>query len=201
MAAPLEVVGPKAGAAPLTYTLTELGTVDLQTIFARFDGSAAAGSYRPTVRIEAQDGTVLAQVFPSETLAAGDSAGVTFAPFLRAATSSGPTAATYTQSMSTPGPLSAQTGTMTWRVLDAGTLTAIDLELGSAPTGSGVSVTAKVNGVSIGSVTIAAGARHGTITASPAALAAGDLVTYDITAVGSTLPGSDLAVQFVEDLS
>lgn len=111
------------------------------------------------------------------------------------------TLSVYVQSMSTPGALSTQTGVMAWRVLYAGTLTLIDLEVGTAPTGSGVSVTAKVNGSSVGSATIAAGTLHASIVPSPDVVVVGDLVTYDITAVGSSTPGTDLGVQFVEDVS
>lgn len=90
MAQLLEVIGPKAGGAPLRYVVTEQGTVDLMSIFARFDGSAASGDWRPTVTIRAQDGTILVRVPVDETLPTGDTADVTFAPFLRAgATSSG----------------------------------------------------------------------------------------------------------------
>lgn len=79
----LSVIGPRGGNAPLTYTVTEPGTVDLQSIFARFDGSGAGGSFKPVVTIRAQNGAILARVFPSQDLAAGDTADVTFAPFLR----------------------------------------------------------------------------------------------------------------------
>jgi len=86
----LETLGPLNGASPLSRELTETGTVELQAAFAIFDGSAAAGAYRPALTIRAQNGTLLARVFPADELAAGDSAGVTFAPFLRSAAATPP---------------------------------------------------------------------------------------------------------------
>lgn len=83
----LETVGPRSGSAPLTYTLTEAGTVDLMSVFASFDGAAAGGSFLPTVTVRSQNGAILARGFPGEAVAAGGSADVTFAPFLRQAAS------------------------------------------------------------------------------------------------------------------
>lgn len=84
----LEVIGPKSGAAPLRYTVTELGTVDPMSIFAHFDGTAASGSWRPVVTVRAQNGTILSRTGPEVTLATGDTADVTYAPFLRGAAAS-----------------------------------------------------------------------------------------------------------------
>jgi hypothetical protein len=86
----LETVGPRTGPAPLVYTLAELGTVDVQSIFAHFDGTSASGSFRPTVTVRSQNGTIVSRTFPPDTtLSAGDSADVTFAPLLRAASAAG----------------------------------------------------------------------------------------------------------------
>lgn len=82
MATLLDVIGPRNGTAPLTVTITDAGTVDLQSIFAHFDGTSASGIFRPVVTIRSQNGTILARVFPSTTLAVGDTADVTYAPFL-----------------------------------------------------------------------------------------------------------------------
>lgn len=79
----LETIQRPASSSPLTYTLAELGFVDVQSVFAHFDGTAAGGSFRPALTIRSQNGTILARVFPSDTLAAGDTADVTYAPFLR----------------------------------------------------------------------------------------------------------------------
>jgi hypothetical protein len=82
MASVLETVGPRTGSAPLTYLLAEAGTVDVMSLFAAFDGTNAASSFRPVVTVRSQSGAILARSFPAETVAAGDSADVTFAPFL-----------------------------------------------------------------------------------------------------------------------
>jgi hypothetical protein len=91
----LETVGPKTGAAPLTYTLTEQGTVDLQSVFAHFNGAGASGAWRPTCTVRSQNGTILSRTFPVDELAAGDTADVTFAPLLRAAVPAAPALPTY----------------------------------------------------------------------------------------------------------
>lgn len=78
----LETVGPRAGAAPLTYELAELGTVDVQSVFASFNGAAASGDWRPALTIRSQNGTILSRTFPDDTLTTGDTADVTYAPFL-----------------------------------------------------------------------------------------------------------------------
>lgn len=85
----LETIGPRAGAAPLAYELVELGTVDLQSVFASFDGTAASGAWRPALTIRSQNGTILSRTFPDDELATGDAADVTYAPFLRRGGSGG----------------------------------------------------------------------------------------------------------------
>lgn len=90
MATALEPIGPRAGTAPLTYTLTDPVEVDITSIFAHFDGAAASGAFRTVVTIRAQNGAILARVFPtSDTLTTGDTADVTFAPFLRGESDAG----------------------------------------------------------------------------------------------------------------
>lgn len=83
----LDVVGPNAGGAPLAYTLDQPGTVDFQAAFAHYDGTGASGNWRPTLTIKAQDGTILSRTFPGSSLHAGDTADVTFSPFVPAADS------------------------------------------------------------------------------------------------------------------
>lgn len=68
--------------------------------------------------------------------------------------------------------------------------------LALAPAGAGITITVKRNGAAYATVTIPAGQTVSN-TVSGAALAAlqpGDLLTFDITGVGSTYPGSDLTV-------
>jgi hypothetical protein len=121
----LETIGPRSGAGPLTYMVVELGTFDPQSVFAHFDGTGAGGSFRPALTIRAQDGTILARVFPSTTLAAGDTADVTYAPFLdddAAAAAAGATAfAAYELLAQTPIPNQGNPGPdapfLTWAVI------------------------------------------------------------------------------------
>lgn len=80
------------------------------------------------------------------------------------------------------------------RVSDDVTLTDILARCGTAPTGSGLTVVVRANGTSVGSVTIAAGATTGSTTGLTADLSTGDILTFDITAIGSTLPGADIAL-------
>ena len=76
------------------------------------------------------------------------------------------------------------------------TVTKVRASLGTAPQGSPVVVDVNKNGLSILGgipVTVAAGQFTHTVTTS-VAVAAGDYLTVDIDAVGSTTPGSDLTV-------
>lgn len=67
--------------APFDYTIPDSMELEPLSIFARFDGSAA-GAFRPSVSVYSGAGLLLGRFFPSEPVAAGDSADVTFAPFL-----------------------------------------------------------------------------------------------------------------------
>lgn len=79
------------------------------------------------------------------------------------------------------------------------TLTEIHARAGTAPTGSGLTIAVRKNGVALtgGTVTIAAGATSGATTGLSLALAAGDILTYDITAIGSTVAGSDIGCALI----
>lgn len=90
----LETIGPRNGAAPLAVTVTDVAGIDLSSAFAHYDGAAAAGNWRPALTVRAQNGTILARVFPSDALTAGDTADVTFGPFLGSDTALGDTVVT-----------------------------------------------------------------------------------------------------------
>ena len=75
----------------------------------------------------------------------------------------------------------------------ARTITKLRASVDTPPTGSGVTVTLKVDGTSAGTVTIAAGAGTAVSTLG-ANWPAGSYLTVDVTAVGSATPGSDLTV-------
>ena len=65
--------------------------------------------------------------------------------------------------------------------------------LGTPPTGSGAVIDTLINGTSMGTVTIPAGANTATITTSKT-VNAGDYATVSILSVGSTNTGADLVV-------
>jgi hypothetical protein len=71
------------GEAPQEYSTPGAAILDLQAVSADFDGSGASGDFRPAVQLLDSTGNVMATVV-GETVTAGDSASVTFAPFLRA---------------------------------------------------------------------------------------------------------------------
>lgn len=71
------------GSLPATYVVPASSEITVSSIFARFDGGAASGSFVPTLDILSQSGALMARVAAQTTLAVGDSARVTWAPFLR----------------------------------------------------------------------------------------------------------------------
>ena len=73
------------GSAPTTYTVPNAAEIVPKAINATFDGSGASGSFVPTVEYVSDGGVVVARVPCQTTVAAGGSAEVTFAPFLRGA--------------------------------------------------------------------------------------------------------------------
>jgi hypothetical protein len=75
-----------------------------------------------------------------------------------------------------------------------GTLEEMRVYVGTAPVGSALTVVAKRLGVTLATASVAAGATSGSVTGLAVAVAVGDLITFDITAIGSTTPGSDVVV-------
>jgi len=100
------------------------------------------------------------------------------------------------QTYSSPGKRIVTNGLSRWYVPSAFRLDYIDLALGVAPAGSGFTVRINLNGASIGSGTLTVGQNH-TTAALSREVVSGDYFTVDVTAVGSTTPGSDLVVQWV----
>jgi hypothetical protein len=78
---PLQVIGPRNGTAPLVYQVSDAGIVGPFTVRATFDCSGAGGTVQPTLTFRSQDGTILHRSFPDDTIAAGSSAAVNYAPF------------------------------------------------------------------------------------------------------------------------
>lgn len=83
------------------------------------------------------------------------------------------------------------------RVPVACTLTDVFLRAGTAPTGASLILLVKVNGSTAATLTLAASSTSTSSTGLSVALAAGDIVTFDYTQVGSTVAGADVAVQLV----
>lgn len=73
----------QTSAAPLSYTVPGAAEIILKALRATFDGTAAASAFLPAIEIIAPGGASCG-VFPTDTVvAAGGSADVSFAPFLR----------------------------------------------------------------------------------------------------------------------
>lgn len=70
------------GAAPEDYLVSGAADIDLLSAAAEFDGTGAGADFQPAVQILDESGQVVATALGS-TVTAGDSASVTFAPFLR----------------------------------------------------------------------------------------------------------------------
>lgn len=74
------------------------------------------------------------------------------------------------------------------------TLRNVYVNVGTAPTGSAMTVLVKRAGLTVATVNVAAGATTGSALGLSLPLASGDLLTTDISAVGSAVPGSDVLV-------
>lgn len=70
------------GSLPAQYVVPPGVELIVQSIVARFKGQAASGAFYPALAIYSQDGRLVGRFHPSTTLAVGDTAEVTFAPFL-----------------------------------------------------------------------------------------------------------------------
>lgn len=83
MPADQQILVAGTAAIPLSYEIPNAVELELLCVNASFDGSGAASSYVPTVEIISDGGVVIGRVPVKTTVAAGGSAEVTFAPFLR----------------------------------------------------------------------------------------------------------------------
>ena len=75
------------------------------------------------------------------------------------------------------------------------TIDHVHAAVGVAPSAPGLTVRLNLNGASIGTGTIAAGANTTSFVPSTTALVVGDYLTVDVTTIGSPTPGSNLVVQ------
>lgn len=92
-------------------------------------------------------------------------------------------------------------GNMRWTPLFSGSISYVQVSLGTAPTGAAFIVRLKKNGVSVGTVSIPVTLRTAMFIPSPATFTGktdgtGDFFTVDVTQVGSGVAGADLVVQF-----
>lgn len=78
------------GGLPASYTVPDGSDITIQSIVARIDGSAAAGSFLPTLTILSSSGQIIARVPSDITYAPGDTGVVTWSPFLRKSVSAAP---------------------------------------------------------------------------------------------------------------
>lgn len=69
--------------APVPFAVVELQTLEAELLcaYAEWDGSGASGDFLPCLAIYSDARIRLGRVFPGATVAAGDSAVVTYAPF------------------------------------------------------------------------------------------------------------------------
>lgn len=120
----------------------------------------------------------------------------------------GPTGPSSTGATGPTGPASAGGGSKTFRysgllevftgvmreyIVSSMTLNKINAFVEVAPTGANISINVKKNGTTAASITITAGQTTAQTTPS-VSLVANDYLTVDVTAIGTTWPGEDLAV-------
>lgn len=73
---------PMSDGAPEDYPISGAADIDLLSAAANFDGSGAIVDFQPAIQVLDESGQIVATALGS-VVAAGDSAEVTFAPFLR----------------------------------------------------------------------------------------------------------------------
>src|SRR5439155_3638316 len=81
-------------AAPNNRVTKDSERFELLAVNATFDGTSAAAAWLPAVEVVSDSGVVVARHVTGSTVAAGGSAEVTFAPFLRGAQAAGGTITT-----------------------------------------------------------------------------------------------------------
>ena len=82
MAADVTISG-GVGPAPQLYEVPNAQEIIPKSVRATFNGTLAGSAFFPTVRIVSDGGVIVAEVATDTSVAAGASASVTFAPFLR----------------------------------------------------------------------------------------------------------------------
>lgn len=100
-----------------------------------------------------------------------------------------------TKTLEYVGILSVNNGTRKWWINNSFTITRILAFLDVAPTGAGVIIRVNKNGVSTTTLTVNA-ASASAVSSVSISIVQGDYITVDITQIGSTFAGSDLALVF-----
>jgi hypothetical protein len=91
---PEQIFTPGPNLAPVIYEVPGTDEVTPLACQALYDGSGASGDFVPTLVFRSQAGHVISRVPTSTVVTAGDSAEVTWAPFLRSASSTAPPVST-----------------------------------------------------------------------------------------------------------
>lgn len=86
--ADVQILAPGVEAAPLDYAVPPTSEILLRAAGATFDGTGAAGAFLPAIVITPPSGVPLPPFITDTAVAAGSSAEVVFAPFLRHAPTS-----------------------------------------------------------------------------------------------------------------
>jgi hypothetical protein len=110
----VQILAPGDENAPLPYVVLGSQRIIPKALFATFDGSGAGGSFLPCIRILSPAGEVVGEYVTDEAVAAGSSADVSFAPFLRGAQSSAAAAASYAIFDAFSQTVVGTTATMRW---------------------------------------------------------------------------------------
>jgi len=101
------------------------------------------------------------------------------------------------KTLNQPGDLVVFTGTSRWYPNDDITIIGVRASVNTAPVGADLLIDVLKNGVSIGTITVAAGTNLSSfIVPSSVSILSSDYITIDITQVGSSTAGSDMVVQF-----
>jgi hypothetical protein len=78
------------GSIPYEYIVPATVELRVQSIVARFDGTAASGEFYPCLAIYTQDNHLLARIRTDQKFSVGDTGVVTWGPFLRQAAAATP---------------------------------------------------------------------------------------------------------------
>ncbi len=95
----------------------------------------------------------------------------------------------------TAGTLTLASGENRWYSPVALTINTLEMFISAPATGADIHVTVNKNGVAQGSYILTAATYYMTQAITGFTMAAGDYLTYDITQIGSTTPGTDLQIR------